>query len=126
MAPPQWKVKPWRSRKYLTWVADLNCCVCGMPADDPHHEQREGHGGMGTTPGDERALPMCRRCHDIRQHGPLQRKIWKVWGRDPEQLIISVQQRWFQKFMTRPWEGGDDKVRQNSAREKDGPMRMQR
>ena len=94
VAAPQWKVKPWRHRPYLNWVKKKRCCNCNQPADDPHHEQREGHGGMATTPGDDRAVPMCRACHDIRQHGPLGRAIWQVWRKDPEEIIERLNAEW--------------------------------
>ena len=91
---PLWKDKPWRSEKYRRWIKRKPCCNCRMPADDPHHEGLPGHGGVGTTPGDDRAVPLCRVCHDIRQHGPLGRAIWQKWGRDPEVTIRRLNAEW--------------------------------
>ena len=56
------KKKPTRDRKYLNWVKCLNCCVTGMPADDPHHIK--GHGLGGTSPASDLfTMPMTREIH---------------------------------------------------------------
>jgi len=93
----------WRSRKYLDYVKSLPCCVCQFPADDPHHEQAEGQGGIGTRPSDERTLPLCRVHHDMRQHGSQGRMIWAWWEVDPEAAILDTQAAWYAKFKSRPW-----------------------
>lgn len=59
------KQKPFRSRKYLDWVKQQPCVMCGAPADDPHHIIGVGHmSGMGRTAPDSMALPVCRIHHD--------------------------------------------------------------
>jgi hypothetical protein len=90
-----WKVVPWRCRAYLDWIKSLPCVICGEPADDPHHEQLPGHGGMGTTPGDDRAVPMCRGHHDERQSYPDGGEAyWHKHGRDIEALIQRLNGVW--------------------------------
>ncbi len=56
------KKKPARDRKYLNWVKTLNCCVTGMPADDPHHVKGHALGGTSTA-SDLFAMPMTRDIH---------------------------------------------------------------
>jgi hypothetical protein len=54
-----------KSRKYLNWVKSLDCCLCGAPADDPHHLIGVGNmGGMGMKAPDITAIPVCRGCHN--------------------------------------------------------------
>lgn len=69
------KQKPWRSKKYLTWlVKNLPCCVCGARADHAHHIIGVGHyGGMGTKAPDSLAMPVCCRHHDEIHRDP---NIW--------------------------------------------------
>ena len=58
------KNKPWRSKKYTDWVKTLDCCLCGAPADDPHHIIGiGGFGGTGTKAPDYMTMPACRGCH---------------------------------------------------------------
>jgi hypothetical protein len=57
---------PVRNKKYTDWVKSLECCVCGAPADDPHHGIALGYGegGTGTKACDLLTMPMCRPCHN--------------------------------------------------------------
>ena len=58
-------VKPTRSKAYLEYVKSLNCCGCGVNADEAHHLIAAGlGGGMGTKADDVFTIPVCRRCHD--------------------------------------------------------------
>lgn len=56
------KVKTMRDRKYLDWLRDQPCVACGFPhgCDPSHH----GRHGLGIKAPDDRAVSMCRRCHD--------------------------------------------------------------
>jgi len=59
------KPRPFRSRRYLDWVKQQPCVMCGAPADDPHHLIGVGHmSGMGRTAPDTMAMPACRQHHD--------------------------------------------------------------
>jgi hypothetical protein len=89
------KVLPWRSEPYKAWVKTMPCLCCGMPADDPHHEQLPGHGGMGTTPGDDRVVPLCRRHHDERQtYKDGGAAFWLKYGKDVEYYISRLNAAW--------------------------------
>lgn len=58
------KLKRWECEKYTRWVKAQKCCVCGNPADDPHHIIGHGQGGMGTKAHDFFVIPLCRHHHD--------------------------------------------------------------
>ena len=63
-------MKPYRSKKYREWIKALPCCVTGNQADDPHHISGFGLSGMGMTPSDYFAIPLCRRLHtDLHSQG---------------------------------------------------------
>lgn len=68
------KLARWESKKYLKWVKSQCCCVCGNPADDPHHIIGHGQGGMGTKGHDLFCLPLCRGHHDELHRDP---KLWE-------------------------------------------------
>ena len=58
-------IKPIRSRAYLSYVSSLECCGCGVQADEAHHIISAGlGGGMGTKASDLLVMPVCRGCHD--------------------------------------------------------------
>ena len=59
------KLKAYRSRRYLDWVKQQPCVMCGALSDDPHHLVGVGHmSGMGMTAPDTMAMPVCRQHHD--------------------------------------------------------------
>ena len=67
MGTPQPKPVPVRDRAYLDWLRGQPCVACGFPhgCDPSHH----GAHGMGTKADDDRAVSMCRRCHDHWERG---------------------------------------------------------
>nr|WP_299241430.1 hypothetical protein [uncultured Halomonas sp.] len=59
------KTKPFRSRRYLNWVASQPCAMCQAPADEAHHLIGiGGYSGMGTKAPDDLSIPACRSCHE--------------------------------------------------------------
>ena len=93
-------VKPFRSRPYLDWVASLECCGCGSPADEAHHAIEVGlGGGMGTKPSDLMTIPLCRGCHtnlhyDVglweQIHGPQMLWVYLTIEQAREEGVIDV------------------------------------
>lgn len=68
---PQPKNKPLRSKKHLDWIRNMPCAVCcAPPPSDPHHITNTGQGGMGTKPGDDFTIPLCRVCHTELHNNP--------------------------------------------------------
>lgn len=84
------KTKPWRSPRYLAWVRSQPCASCGRPATDAHHENEPGQGTLGGKCGDERTIPLCRECHDLRHL--LGRGV--LWWLDVEAVILRLNWQW--------------------------------
>lgn len=58
-------MKPFRSPKYLAWVKQQPCVMCGEPSDDAHHIKGVGHlSGVGMKAPDTFTMPVCRPHHD--------------------------------------------------------------
>lgn len=56
------KIKPWRSKKYLAWVRQQPSIISEMPGSDVHH--LKGHGFSGTVRADDWAvIPLTREEH---------------------------------------------------------------
>ena len=61
------KQKPFRSKKYLSWVRSLPCCISGMRENIvAHHIISCGMGGgMGTKPSDLFTIPINAGVHSL-------------------------------------------------------------
>lgn len=55
------KKKQYRSEKYMKFVRDLPCVVCGTMPCDPHHTTKAG---MSIKATDLSCIPVCRIHHD--------------------------------------------------------------
>ena len=64
------KIMAFRDPAYLAWIKTLQCKHCGEPADDAHHIQIEGAGGMGLASPDFTAAPLCRKDHTLVTKAP--------------------------------------------------------
>lgn len=62
---PQAKIKPVRSKRYLSFIRSKPCIVCGslLHAQAMHHSF--GQGTMGGKPSDLWCLPGCHSCHHL-------------------------------------------------------------
>lgn len=88
-----WKVKPWRSPKYMKWISSLECCITDAPGpNDPHHSNEPGHGTMGGKCSDARCLPLAHWLHQEVERG--EAEFWEFWGKDPEALIAFYNAEW--------------------------------
>lgn len=61
------KTKRIQNRKFLDYIKELPCCVCGAWPSDPSHIRSKGAGGP-----DEffNVVPKCRKCHtEYHQYG---------------------------------------------------------
>jgi hypothetical protein len=73
------------SRKYLNWVKELDCCMCGAPADDPHHVKGIGNfSGMGMKAPDYLSMPLCRGCHNQIHNDP------DLWANQWEWIVRTL------------------------------------
>jgi len=57
-----WKIKPVRDAKYLAFIRQQPCVICGAPHAVPHHVYTNG---MGTKCNDTDTLPTCVYCHHM-------------------------------------------------------------
>ena len=83
-----------RNPRYLKWVRQQPCLVCGLAPSDAHHAGRRY---MGRKPPDDTCVPLCRFHHMeyhsrgrhwwISHHGfDPNDKISETWGRYLESL----------------------------------------
>lgn len=59
-----------RSRAYLEFIRERDCCACGMSPSvfsvtHPHHWRLGTNGGTGKKPDDSFCIPLCPTCHDL-------------------------------------------------------------
>jgi hypothetical protein len=86
-----------RDEKYLAWIREQPCCLCGRPAEAAHLRvgsinHGKGIGAFGMKSSDKWALPLCR-LHHIEQHAAgNELEWWSKRGIDPFVLAISYQQ----------------------------------
>ena len=84
------KDPPVRNKKYRDWVKSLDCCVCGSPADDPHHGIALGYGegGMATKACDLLSMPLCRGHHtEIHRNKEMQADQWRYIAKTLQKAI---------------------------------------
>jgi len=58
------KPKTYRSNKYLSFIRQHPCLMCGNPLTIAHHEGL-GLNAIGAKPPDSHAVPLCDACHKI-------------------------------------------------------------
>ena len=97
--------KPVRDRKYLDHLRNGPCIVTGSsgssPVCEPAHLRLLGSGGTGVKPGDDRALPLHHKLHQLEQRlGP--RAFWRKMMEDyPDliwRLLIEVAESRYEKY----------------------------
>lgn len=54
------RTKIFRSKKYLQFIQNQPCVICGSVPSDPHHIEA---GGMGIKTDDTRVISLCRKHH---------------------------------------------------------------
>jgi hypothetical protein len=76
--PVRQRQPPLRDRKHLDSLRDIPCLLCNSLPSEPAHIRFGGDGGIGQKPGDDAAIPLCHRHHDM-QHRIGEAKFWKDW-----------------------------------------------
>ena len=61
--PPHPKPKAYRSKKYLEYIRQQPCVICGHVDVQAHHVRKMGAGGTGIKNDDFFALPICKLHH---------------------------------------------------------------
>lgn len=98
-APPYFKtglVKQKRHRiidaGHLAFVRTLPCLACGGPAGTAHH-LTIGRGRMGRKAGDDQAVPLTERCHNMHPeslHVVGEKVFWNRYGIDPRPVAAAL------------------------------------
>lgn len=70
--------------RYLQWVREQECVMCGAPADEAHHLIGVGLGGMGTKAPDIYTIPVCRGHHEEIHRTP------ELWPQQWEWMALTV------------------------------------
>ena len=97
------KPKTYRSERYLDFVREHTCLMCGAPSNclkkpenniAAHHESL-GMNYQGGKPPDTHAVPLCHRCHQKR-HGfkGWYSIFWDECEVDPQYEIIKMVTSW--------------------------------
>jgi len=77
------KPKMYRDDKYLAWIRQKPCVICGREAN-PHHE---GFSGVALKPDDYRTYPLCFKHHRIR-HDIGRDSFERLFSINSKELII--------------------------------------
>lgn len=81
-----------RDEKYLDWIRQQPCCICGDNVHVEAHHPRVGllnaDPGMAQKASDKWALPLCGR-HHRELHGMAEREFWAGYGIDQFALAIN-------------------------------------
>jgi hypothetical protein len=81
-----------RSKKYLAFISNCPCLLCGRIApSEPHHIVEKGKGSMGMKTSDYRAVPLCNEHHsEYHNHG--RQTFFNKYNFDPEYIIERLNQ----------------------------------
>jgi hypothetical protein len=86
------KVKKFRSKKYLQWVASKPCLICRYEPCQAHHITISEPRGWGQKVSDNYTIPLCYQHHDLLHHTS-ERKFWTIIGINPvfyANLLFSI------------------------------------
>lgn len=98
------KEKTIRDEAYLDFIRSCPCIICMLLApslphtgpSEPHHHNKDGHGGKGIKCPDIRAIPLCFDHHrEIHQHG--KHTFIKEHNVDLEYVIETLNRIWEEK-----------------------------
>lgn len=76
-----------RDRKHLDWLRELPCVRCSSGGSEASHIRLMSNSGTGLKPSDDRALPLCHRCHMASHSGEK-----TFWGFKIDQAIELAQE----------------------------------
>ena len=66
---PDPKPITWKLKKYLDYVRNTPCLICGYPSE-AHHIRKASNSGVGKKPGDCWCVPLCKLHHaEVHQFG---------------------------------------------------------
>ena len=76
------KIKKFRSKKYLEWVASKPCLICRYEPCQAHHITIAELRGWGQKVSDNFTIPLCYQHHYLLHHTS-ERKFWTKVGVNP-------------------------------------------
>ena len=96
------KAKVWKSKKYLRFVASLECCIPQCNIDRatviPHHTE-----GGGRRKRDDLTIPACFRHHAI-YHKRSRKGFEYIFGVNIKDIIAATQALWLEAGNKAEWE----------------------
>jgi hypothetical protein len=72
-----------RDKEHLSFVASLPCLVCGRVPGEPHHIRFAQPRAMGSKPGDQWVVPLCRTHHRALHDAGDEQAWWQSAKIDP-------------------------------------------
>jgi len=109
----------WTNEKYIKWLCQQNCVICGEPGHDnnqivPHHIKGIGHfSGTALKAGDNWAMPMHVKCHDHFHNEALKNGTMVIYyplGQYDRIVTIDEQLEWVARTLAKAVEEGVLKV----------------
>lgn len=85
----------YRSKKYLSFIREKPCLICGDPNTVPHHEGL-GLNMMGGKSPDSHAVPLCALCH--RRYHDTGPAFWDARAIDIKMVIIKLVTEYLQQI----------------------------
>ncbi|MCP4651485.1 MAG: DUF968 domain-containing protein, partial [PVC group bacterium] len=82
---------------YKKWIRTKPCLKCwSITGVVAHHENKKGHGSMGSKCSDLRCLPLCSgNCHSSFQGSRHETSREEFWGDiDVEAIILEYNREW--------------------------------
>ena len=92
--PDQRRIAEAPPSRYLDWIRDQPCCICGGIDVEAHHIrigsfEHDSNPGGAQKSDDRWALPLCWRHHHEAHKG--EREFWASYHIDPHKLALKYQ-----------------------------------
>lgn len=86
-----------RSSKYLKFIREKPCLICGDRAE-AHHLQYVQHRALALKTGDQWAVPLCHKHHMQLHQSPMRETtFWAVNGIKPELWASRTYSQWIEE-----------------------------
>jgi len=90
------KTKAWRDKKYLEYVRQQPCVVCGHTENiHAHHIRLASNSGTGMRPGDLWALSLCH-LHHLEYHQLGKETFYERHGIDIYRELFTITKAWIE------------------------------
>jgi len=82
--------------KYLAWICEQHCIVCGRMPCEAHHQDERSKKMMGKKCSDRRAVPLCVYCHRL-YHDKLGWRLYKRHWIGVELTIQNLREKYLKE-----------------------------